>query len=244
MTEETTPHKKIRKRFFSSRKECAWLNACGSKGLLLLYRTEDSYTFEQTSDCWFYSMEWLDCSPESQQGEEIIASRIEDGCTLAATYSLWAYFVSSAAIQTPAQAKKRTALRYRNTAFLLYAADAVAAVLIAYHLAIRAFLETQQVYMTAPTMEPASNLIVTIARRLVYGGELILYRYSKFCSGIFGDTKATYALSVLVPLAILLTVLGSFWLYEWRMHLPIKTMKEELDNDEVAQASGETADNC
>lgn len=244
MTEQTNPQKKIRKRFFSSRKECAWLNERGAEGLLLLFRDESSYIFEQTADRWFYSVEWLDCSPESDRGEELIEARVSAGCTLAATYSLWAYFVSKEAIVPPVDARKRTACRYRNTAILLYAADAIAAILTAYHLAIRTFLETQKIFLEAPVMEPASNFIVNLARRLIYGGELILYRYSKFCANIFGDTKATVALSILVPLTIILAVLGAFWTHEWIKNLPLKTVKEESDHDASTQAPGETADNC
>ena len=243
MAEQTTPQKKIFKRFFSSQKECDWLNERGAEGLLLLYRSESSYTFEQTATRWFYSVEWLDCSPESDRGEELIGSRLEAGCILAATYSLWAYFVSEQAIEVPTDVRRRIAHRYRNTAFLLYAADAVAAILMAYHFAIRTFLETQQVFMEAPTMESSANFIVNLARRLIYGGELILYRYSKLYANLFGDTKATTALSILVPLAVILAVLGAFWTHEWLKNLPPKTNKEELPYDASTQASGETANN-
>ncbi len=244
MTEQTNPQKKIRKRFFSSQKECAWLNDRGAEGLLLLFRSENSYVFEQTEEHWFYSVEWLDCSPESDRGEELINARTADGCTLVATYSLWAYFASKEAIEPTADSRMRTAHRYRNTALLLFAADAVAAILTAYHFAIRTFLEAQAIFLEAPVMEPASNFIVNLARRLIYGGELILYRYSKFCSNFFGDTKATAALSVLVPLTVILAVLGAMWTNEWLKNLPPKTQKEEPEHDASAQASGETADDC
>ena len=244
MAEQNTPHKKIFKRFFSSQKECAWLNQQGAEGLLLLYRSESSYTFVQTEERWFYSVEWLDCSPESDRGEELIEARLEAGCTLAATYSLWAYFVSPEPIEVPADVRRRIAHRYRNTAFLLYAADAVAAILMAYHFAIRTFLETQQIFMEAPTMESSSNFIVNLARRLIYGGELILHRYSKLYANLFGDTKATTALSILVPLAIILAVLGALWTHEWLKNLPPKTDKEESEYDASAQVSGEASNDC
>ena len=244
MAEQTIQTKKIFKRFFSSQNECDWLNQRGAEGLLLLYRSENSYTFEQTAERWFYSVEWLDCSPESDCGEALIESRIEAGCTLAATYSLWAYFVSKQSIDVPTDVRRRIAHRYRNTAFLLYAAGVVSAILTAYHFAIRSFLEIQQSFLEAPVLESSSNFIVGLARRLIYGGELIWYRYSKFCANFFGDTKATGVLAILVPLTVLLAVLGALWTHEWLKNLPPKAEKEDVDHDASTQAAGETADDC
>lgn len=237
---------RIKKRFFSSIKECAWLNELGEKGFLLVSRKENSYTFEQTDKQLYYCVEWLDCSAKSEQAEEYISSLAEQGITLAATYSLWAYFVSETCIPESETAKKRTAIHYRNIAILLYSADAVVSIFIAYHLAIRGFLEKQYLFFEAPTREASSNLIINLCRRLFYGAELLLYRYEQLCANLFGETKATLALGILIPLAIALSVVGAFWLAEWQKNRSTKEkMREErCDAYQESETSGKIESGC
>lgn len=234
--------KKIRKRFFSSEKECAWLNRLGEDGYRLLYRQENSYTFELTEDRLYYSVEWLDCSPESEEGLALIQARAEEGATLETTYSLWAYFSSPAPLPLSDAAKKRNAVRYRNTAFIFFALDLITSVLIAYQFAIRGFLEKQSVFMEAPEYEAGSFFLAKLAQRILYGGEVLLYRYSKLFSGLFGETKATVALSILLPLAVIFAVMGAIWLNEWLRNRSLQSSQEEYkDAVQGTETSGEIA---
>lgn len=240
--------KRIKKRFFSSIAEREWLESLGEKGYRLVLKKENSYTFELTEQRWHYCVEWLDCAPDSEDGEAYIASLEEKGIFLAATYSLWAYFISEEPIAMQAEAKQRVALRYRNTAFLLFAADAIVAVLIGYHFAIRGFLEANHVVLEAPTMEASGNVIINLCRRLVYGAEIILYRYGKLCSSLFGNTKASLVLGILIPLAFALSVMGALWLAEWLKNRPLaqNISKREDDPDvcEKSETQGETESHC
>jgi|GEM_PF-2697457 len=238
--ESATAQKKIRKRFFSSAKECAWLNQLGKEGYRLLYRQENSYIFELTEERLYYSVEWLDCSPESEEGNALIQERLDAGATLETTYSLWAYFSSAEPIPLSETARKRNAIRYRNTAFIFFALDFITSVLIAYQFAIRGFLEKQAVFMEAPEYEAGSFFLARLAQRILYGGEVLLYRYSKLFSGLFGETKATVALSVLLPLAVTFAVLGAVWLNEWLRNRSLELSQEESeDADQSTEASGE-----
>lgn len=243
--ENSNPQKKIRKRFFSSANECAWLNEMGKKGYLLLYREENSYTFELTDDVLFYSVEWLDCSPESEDGEAMIQERFAQGASLATTYSLWAYYVSSCAIPVSESALQRNAVRYRNTAFIFFALDFIASLLIAYQFAIRGFLEKQSLFIEAPEFEKGANFLVNLAGRILYGGEVLLYRYAKLFVGLFGETKATMVLSILLPLAVIFAVLGAVWLNEWLKNRSMNiTQEEPEDANKGTEASGETTCDC
>ncbi len=228
--EAMIPQKTIKKRFFSSVNECLWLNQLGKQGYRLLFRGENSYTFEMTDDVLYYSVEWLDCSPESENGLALISSHERKGEALATTYSLWAYFVSENPISLSDVAMKRNATRYRNTAFIFFALDFIASVLIAYQFAIRGFLETQSMLLEAPEYEKGANVLINIATRIVYGGEVLLYKYATLFAGLFGNTKATMVLSVLIPLAIIFSVLGAMWLNEWLKNRSSTELQEEAKN--------------
>ncbi len=239
-------YKTIKKRFFSSAKENAWLNVLGQKGYLLVTRTENSYTFDLTQRCLYYSVEWLDQSPECEESAAYIASYKEKGVELAATYSLWAYFVSLRPIELSCEAKHRISVRYRNTAFWLCLFDLITTILIGYHLSIRPFLEANSVVPQAPVLETSSNLFMQLAYRLWYGAEKIFYFYSSFCTGIFGKTKAALTLGVLIPLALILSVLCALWIREWIRNKPAKDIqnKEEQQNVcEESETSGKTENN-
>ncbi len=249
-------YKRIRKRFFSSVRECEWLNELGQQGYRLSSKKDNRYEFEvQKESRWYYRVEWLDCSPESEEALDYIRSCEDEGLSLAATFSLWAYFVSEEPIPESLQGRERTAVHYRNPALLLFAADAVVAVLIGYHIAIREFLEKQNVLLQVPTWTASGNPVVNLCRRLVYGGEVLLYRYSKFCSRFFGDTKAAMVLGILIPLAVILSVTGAFWFTEWMRNRPAKMEKQDMQqakrigegaetSHEESEVSGEAENHC
>lgn len=239
--------KTIKKRFFASAKECAWLNELGQNGYLLVGRTENSYTFELTQRVLYYSVEWLDRAPECEESQLYIADCKNNGIELAATYSLWAYFVSAEPIVMSDEAKKRVAVRYRNTALWLCLADLVTAILIGYHLSIRPFLEANSVVPEAPVLESSSNVFLQLVYRLWYGAEKIFYYFAEFCTGIFGNTKAALTLGILIPLAVVLSVLSALWIREWVRNLPPKTKLTEEEKAHVCQeseASGKTENDC
>ena len=230
--------KRIGKSFFSSVKECKWLNELGQQGYRLVYKRDGRYVFEvDEGKVWYYSVEWLDCAPESERAQAYIRSRGEEGAELAATFSLWAYFCSPEPIPERAESKKRTAVHYRNVALLLFLFDAITAVLIGYHFVIRGYLEKQGVLIKAPTLKTTGTFIVDLARRLVYGGKELLYRYGKLCSHLFGDTQATLVLGILIPLAVVLSIASAFWAAEWLKNRPAKrdSAPEDPETDAPAQ---------
>lgn len=246
----TTEQKQVKKPFFTvtARSECAWLNRLGQQGYRLLSRKDSRYLFEiSEGTVWYYHMEWLDCSAESEPIQDYLASLNEQGICLAATYSLWAYFVSSQPISPNEMACKRTAAHYRNVAIFVYAADVVTAMLIGYQLAIRDFLQVQDVLMEAPVLKHASNLFATLLNRIAYGGKLLFYRYGQIWSRLFGPTKASLVLSVLVPLAILLTAVGAYYLTEAYRNRYVKSESEAEKgepSDDTAEVSGTSAGDC
>lgn len=238
--------KQIRKSFFSSVKECAWLNTLGQKGYRLIYREDGKYGFEvEEGQTWYYSVEWLNGAPDSAQARAYICSRGEEGVELAATYSLWAYFLSAEPIAERREAKKRTAMHYRNVALLLYLFDAITAALIGYHYVIRDFLAEQKVLLKAPELKKSGTFVIDIARRLVFGAKELLYRYGSLWARLFGDTKASLVLGILIPLAVILSVAGAFWTIEWIKNKPAKKQgrkpEQEGENvtDEQNEVSGE-----
>ena len=240
-------YKTIKKRFFSSCKECDWLNKLGEQGYLLIGRTENTYTFELTQKTLFYSVEWLDCAPECEEAVNYFNAYKENGVELTATYSLWAYFVTSNPITPSDDARRRTAVGYRNTALWLCAADLITAVLVAYQFSSIPHLEANSVFFKAPTLESASNSFLQLLYRLWYGAEKLLYFYTKLCANLFGKTKASLALGILIPLAIVLSVLCALWIGEWIKNMPPKPQPIKEDTQDVCQepeTSGKTENNC
>lgn len=242
--------KRIGKSFFSSVKECKWLNGLGQQGYRLIEKRDGKYVFEvDEAQAWHYCVEWLDCSPESQEGAAYIRSREEEGAKLAATFSLWAYFISEAPIPEREEGRKRTAVHYRNVALVLYLLDVITAVLIGYHFTIRAFLEKQGILLQAPELEKTGTFLVDLGRRLVYGAKELLYRYGMLCSKLFGNSKAALVLGILIPLAVIFSVAGAFWTVEWLKNRPAKKrVKAEEEGvkatDEQIEVSGEAAGGC
>ncbi|MCH5184087.1 MAG: DUF2812 domain-containing protein [Oscillospiraceae bacterium] len=233
----------VSKSFFSSVKECEWLNELGQEGYRLVGRREGKYRFEvEEGRTWYYSLEWLDCSPKSEKGQAYIRSREQGSVELAATFSLWAYFVSPDPIPASDEGRRRTAVHYRNIALLIYLFDIIAAALTGYHYVVRPFLAKQKVLLEAPVLKKSGNFLIDLARRLEYGAKELLYRYGR----LFGETKAALALGILIPLVIGLSIAGAFWTAEWLKNRPEKTEPEEGKGeeapDEQTEVSGETAE--
>ncbi len=236
--------KRVKKYFFSSSKEQDWLNAYGQKGYRLVSKKDSRYTFEvEEGKIWYYRVEWLDCSPKSEQIQEYLRSYEDEGVFLTAAFSLWGYFCSEAPICAKEQGIVRTAKHYRNVAFLLYALDVVTTVLIGYQIAIRSFLETQELFIKAPALDKTGNVFMKLLHRIPYGAQLLFYRYTQLWARLFGNTRATAVLSVLIPLAVVLAVVGALWHTEWLKHRIVKTkptieqMEEQQDDSEVSEKS-------
>lgn len=238
--------KRVSKSFLSSVKECEWLNGLGQQGCRLVGRRDGKYIFEEDKlHTWYYSVEWLDCAPDSKEGQAYIRSREENGAELATTFSLWAYFISPEPIPVCDEGRKRTATHYRNVALLLYLFDAITAVLIGYHFVIRSFLEKQGILLKAPELKKSGSAVIDLARRLVYGAKRLVYLYGKLWGRLFGESQAALVLGVLIPLAIALSVAGAFWTAEWLKNRPEKKhieTKEEEAADEQGEVSGEAAE--
>ncbi len=213
---------------------------------MLIARTENSYTFELTQRELYYSVEWLDCAPECEEAQVFINAYKSGGVELATTYSLWAYFVSQNPIELSAEAQARVAVRYRNTALWLGIADIITAILIGYHLSIRPFLTANSVVPEAPVLETSSNMFLQLLYRLWYGAEKIFYFYTDLCTNVFGNTKASFALGILIPLAVILSVLCALWTREWIRNIPPKNNQTEEEEQNVCQeseTSGKTESN-
>ncbi len=241
---------RVAKSFFSSRRENEWLDEMGQKGRRLVEKKDGRYFFEEEAEKkFYYRVEWLDCSPESEEGASYVASRAEAGEVLCASYSLWGYFLSETPIAESEEGRRRTAVHYRNTAILLYVFDAVAAVLAGYHFVVRDFLARQGLLLQAPVLKKSGTFLIDLARRLVYGVKELLYCYAKLWSKVLGDTKATAVLAVLIPLVLILSVLGGLWAAEWWKNRPAKKpaaaeTEGEAKPDEQTEASGEDPQHC
>ena len=235
--------KRLTKSFLSSVKECEWLNGLGQKGYKLIDKRDGKYVFEEDElQTWHYSVEWLDHAPDSEEGQAYIRSRAESGAELAATYSLWAYFISPEPIPVCEEGKRRTAVHYRNIALLLYLFDAITAVLIGYHFMIRPFLEKQGVLLKAPELKKSGIVIVDLARRLVYGAKQLIYLYGKLWAKLFGESQAALVLGILIPLAIVLSVAAAYWTEEWHKNRPEKKRIETQKGQEGAEATDEQSE--
>lgn len=232
-----TQERQLKKQFFSAKKECAWLNRLGEQGYRLTSRKDTKYSFEVCDGkVWHYDLEWLDMSAESEQAKDYLAMREKRGELLAATYSLWAYFVSEKPIAATCEGCKRTAAHYRNISIFLYFVDAVVAVLIGYQVYIRSFLETQGILMKVPVMTEAENWFLKILYRIAYGGKLLFHRYNELWAKLFGETKATMLLGIMIPLAVILTVIGAWLLSEsfaYRYKEPLATDGEEAQEEAI-----------
>lgn len=223
----------FRRFFLSSEKEMKWLNGLGSRGYHLESRKEHQYRFTlREGSTWYYLMEWMDRSAESDPMRPYLEQREAEGAEVAAVWSCWVYFASEKPLARSREMLRRTAKHYLYPAlwFVLFAA--IAAALLVYHIGARDLLRSNGVLLTTPKRVSADNPIVRFCRRLIYGGEVLIYYYGQFWARFFGNTKATLVIGVLIPLIAVLLVLAAFRLTEWlRIRAVLKGLPQEPDRE-------------
>lgn len=198
-----------RRFFFSVTKETAWLNEMGAQGYRLESRKDHKYRFAHTENrVWHYRVEWMDNAADSEQMQSYLDGREAQGAAIAAVWSLWVYFVSEGPIPANEEMLRRNVKHYRNIALFAGILMLAAIALFIDQLSQRAVLEEHGLKITAPTFDSSEQPIVWFCRRLVYGAQVLLYYYSKLWSRVFGNTRATTVLGILIPVILLLGVIA------------------------------------
>ncbi|MGM9610319.1 MAG: DUF2812 domain-containing protein [Candidatus Woodwardiibium sp.] len=181
--------------FVSWRAEEKWLNAMGAKGYRLADVDAFDYKFTVAAGKTFvYSLEWLDVSPLSDEGERFAAERAESGFSLCASKRGWAYYIREGADapEKDAPALRLTMRHYRAVSLFLLVLFLVFTGLTAYNFFY------QSVFAAEGYTIPKSSISVELFRS-IYNNLLV------------GKNPATVLLLLLVPVTAVLLLLCAFF---------------------------------
>ena len=181
--------------FVSWRAEEKWLNAMGAKGYRLADVDAFDYKFTVAAGKTFvYSLEWLDVSPLSDEGERFAAERAESGFSLCASKRGWAYYIREGADapEKDAPALRLTMRHYRAVSVFLLVLFVVFTGLTAYN------FYYQSVFAAEGYTIPKSSISVEFFRS-IYNNLLV------------GKNPATVLLLLLVPVTAVLLLLCAFF---------------------------------
>lgn len=118
--------------FYNADAEERWLNKFGARGYKLVSKTPFEYHFEKTNAKWYYIIEWLDSSPESEENEEYIRSRVGSAIYCGKS-NCYAYFASRSPLEHSSACLRLARKRYYTVAAFWAAVAAIGMGLLAYN---------------------------------------------------------------------------------------------------------------
>ena len=210
---------KVLYRIFPSKSfECKWLNKMGKMGYLLKSKSKAKYVFSLEKDKkFYYSIEYLDMAPKSEEAKSYIESREKNAEYIVALKRHWAYFRKvGSPIELSKEAYKMNCAVYFWRMLYLYFFAICSTVVCGYQAFAIRFLERVSLETSGQIREflivaPDPNFfqaIINLFRRLINAFLELLNKYFAFCSKLFGESDAVSVIAILAPLAILLFILG------------------------------------
>ena len=229
--------KAIFKVFFSKSKENDWLNSLGKQGYLLTKISDSRYFFTVSEDkVYSYSIEYLNCSPNSSSAEEYMLGRKEQGIYPIITGKNWMYFASECTdINTDAEVHKKNSIFYFWRWLYSLLLSVLGAVVIGYQaFASRFILEVGHTGNGHIKITEVSGNSFGDAFAKMWNGILsfIDKTYLELFRNIFGESDAVFVLAVAVPLVIISSVYFTFNFDEYLIQRKL-AKKCELPSNEI-----------
>ncbi len=209
------------KVFFSKEKEQNWLNSMGEKGFLLTSINDSKYSFTKSDEedhTYCYSIEYLCCSPKSEDATDYYKSREQEGIVPLVSSGNWVYFAKTDGNIAPNADvyKKNSVYYFWRTLYLLFFAICGAVVCgyqafaidylkqIGYH-GSGQITKVFELSDKKGFTEAALNLFRNIGNIFFK----MLNRYFKVWTDIFGESDAIAVISIVAPITIILLIIGA-----------------------------------
>ncbi len=205
--------KSLFKVFFSKTKECEWLCELGKKGYLLTSINDSKYKFEINEEKqYYYSIEYLDYSPHSEEASEYYLSRRGEGTIPVLSSKNWVYFVNSEKeIEMNSEIYRKNSIYYfwRMLYFSFFAL--LGGVLCGYQAFAVGFLkrigyvgngqirEMLEITDKGTTFEGLLNAF----KRLINFILELVNKYIKLWTNAFGESDAIAVIAIAVPITLI-----------------------------------------
>lgn len=206
--------KSVFKIFFSKDKETKWLNQMGQEGYILDSVSDSKYKFVKQDDVIHYSIEYLDCSPHSDEAVSYFKSREDIGVTPILASGNWVYFISKETeIEcTKEICKKNSKPYFWRSLYLLFFAIC-GSVLCGYHMFAAGFLENIGEAGNGQLEMLSTDGNFALYNAIKSGFNYILKAinaYFRIWTDIFGKNDAVAVVSALIPIILILLVIAAF----------------------------------
>lgn len=211
------------KIFFSKKKETEWLNSMGNNGYCLSHINDSKYVFIRKEHCCFYSIEYLNCSPESEEAIAYYKQREAQGVYPVVSSGNWVYFVSDdKPIDVTSESYKKNSAFYFWRVFYLMFFALCGAVVCGYQAFSVGYLErighegNGQIREVLDVTGENSvlNALKTVGNYLID----FINRYFKLWTNIFGESDAVAVISVVAPVTLALLIIAGFNLNEYLIY--------------------------
>lgn len=209
----------IFKVFFSKEKEEKWLNSMGEKGYSLVSINDSKYQFDiNEENTYNYSIEYLSCSPRSEDAILYFKSREEDAIFPIVSSGNWVYFSKKDGnIVKNSDVYKNNSMFYFWRALYMLFFGFCGAVVCGYQAFAIGFLERightgNGMISKTFEMSKSTNVLNKVLNVLKKIGNIffkMINKYFEFWTNILGESDAVAVISVVAPLTALLLVLGA-----------------------------------
>lgn len=216
------------KIYFSKIKETKWLNQLGQSGLLLEKISDSKYIFsENKNKKYYYSIEYFDCNPESEDAVSVFREYKEKGIFPIVTSGNWVYLVSeTSAIAQSKLVSKKNSIPYFWRAFYTLFFAICGAVVCGYQFFAVSFLDKishlSDGVLNHLNFESSGTafdkILALVVKPVNLFIDLLNNSYLSFITKIFGENDAIVVIALLLPIVIALTALGAYNLSEYFMY--------------------------
>lgn len=207
--------KSVFKVFFSKDKETKWLNQLGRDGYLLDSVNDSKYRFiKHEGKVFYYSIEYLDCSPRSEGANEYFKSREDLEIMPILASGNWVYFVSdkSEIECTEEICKKNSKVYFWRSLYLLFFA-VCGSILCGYHAFMVDYLQIIEQAGDGQIEMLSTNGSIAILNLIKFGVNYILKAinaYFRIWTDIFGENDSVAVISAIIPIILILVVIATF----------------------------------
>ena len=198
------------KIFISKNKECLWLNDMGKRGYKLIKIADSKYYFvHSNNNKYFYSIQHLGFATKSEQAEQYFSELEKNGVFPFLTGGDWTYFYSMKPIEDTPEVYKKSSNVYFWRSLYLFFFSVVCAIVCGYQAFVGNFIKAAGHSGNGLIRSfeiKGVSLLDTLKIWLNGIIEFLNNTYIKLFVNIFGESDASIALAVLIPILIILTV--------------------------------------
>ncbi len=212
--------KKIFKIFFSKEKELKWLNSMGNNGYLLNSINDSNYTFTVSEDTkYFYSIEYLSCSPQSNEAVDYFNKRKPEGIMPLVSSGNWVYFAKPNYdfSSDPEIYRKNSVFYFWKMLYLAFFA-VCGAVLCGYQAFAVGYLKRLgytgngqiREMLEITDKDTAFEGLFNVLKGIVNFFLSLVNIYISFWTKIFGESDAVAVISIAIPILLIVLYFLSF----------------------------------